>query len=391
MKTTKRIGDICEILNGFAFKSNEYVENGIRVMRITNVQKGDVVDDDPKYFPQERENEISRYLLREGDLLMSLTGNVGRVGLLHAHLLPAALNQRVACLRIKKDGISMKYLFHILNSNTFESDCIYNASGIAQKNMSTRWLENYEIDVPPLYEQQRIVAKLDLLTGIIEKQKAQLKELDTLAQSIFYDMFGNPEENLNKWEEIKLESLCSVITKGTTPTTIGFKFIEDGVNFLKVESFTKEEHIDIEKVVHISEACHKAMQRSSLEEDDILMCIAGATVGRLGKVPKFILPANTNQAFGIIRLKDKDLVPYIYSYLHSPYIQNIVSESKKGVAQPNLTLSQLRNYKIVLPPKEIQSIYTLKIQTIESQKEFINRSIAESQKLFDYTMDKYFG
>lgn len=164
--TKKPVGDICKILNGFAFKSNEYVDDGVRVLRITNVQKGYIVDDDPQFFPIIREKEISKYMLYEGDLLMSLTGNVGRVGVLSEEFLPAALNQRVACLRIKESAeVNLKYLFHIFNSKTFEDDCIVNATGIAQKNMSTKWLENYLIPVPPIAEQAKIVEELDCLSG----------------------------------------------------------------------------------------------------------------------------------------------------------------------------------------------------------------------------------
>ena len=189
--TYKKLEDVCFVLNGFAFKSERYVEHGIRVLRITNVQKGAIVDNDPKFYPLDEVLSIKQYILNEGDLLMSLTGNVGRVGLLQSDLLPAALNQRVACLRIKTNNVLLKYLFHLFNSDRFEKDCIFNAAGIAQKNLSTEWLKKYSIPVPPLSEQQRIVSELDLLSSIIEKKKAQLKEYDQLAQSIFYDMFGD--------------------------------------------------------------------------------------------------------------------------------------------------------------------------------------------------------
>jgi type I restriction enzyme S subunit len=80
--TYKKLGEVCEILNVFAFKSERYTGQGIRVLQITNVQKGLIVDDDPKYYPFDEEANIKQYMLKEGDLLMSLTRNVGRVGLL---------------------------------------------------------------------------------------------------------------------------------------------------------------------------------------------------------------------------------------------------------------------------------------------------------------------
>ena len=110
----KKLGEVCEILNGFAFKSEKYVEKGTRIIRITNVQKGFVVDDEPKYYSDKDMSGLSQYQLRENDLLMSLTGNVGRVGLLSKEMLPAALNQRVACLRVKNSELYLRYIFHYL-------------------------------------------------------------------------------------------------------------------------------------------------------------------------------------------------------------------------------------------------------------------------------------
>lgn len=139
-----KIEDVCDILNGFAFKSDNYVDKGIRIIRIANVQKGYIEDSAPAFYPL-NSTGLDKYMLEKGDLLISLTGNVGRVAILQEEMLPAALNQRVACLRIKSEKISKGYLFHILNSDFFERKCIQSAKGVAQKNMSTEWLKNYKI------------------------------------------------------------------------------------------------------------------------------------------------------------------------------------------------------------------------------------------------------
>lgn len=384
----KKLGEVCTLLNGFAFKSDKYVDNGIRVMRITNVQKGEIVDDDPKYYPMSSQSEIQRYMLKENDLLVSLTGNVGRVGLLHRELLPAALNQRVACLRIKDKAIDLRYIFHLMNSDLFESECIANSQGIAQKNMSTKWLENYKLPVPPIADQQRIVAELDCLNEMIALKQEQLKEFDKLAQSIFYDMFGDPVTNEKGWDRIKLGDICTCITKGTTPTTLGFCFVEEGVNFVKVESFA-DGKIDPTKLTHITNECNKALSRSQLENEDLLVCIAGATIGKMAFVDTSILPANTNQACAIIRLKEKKSLRFIHSFL-ALKLKNDIIQMGKGVAQPNLSLGQLRDFTISFPPLALQQQFAEKIQAIEAQKELVKKSIAETQQLLDSRMDYYF-
>ena len=166
------LGELVDILNGFAFKSDLYTDKGIRVIRITNVQKGYVKDDEPKYYPESARDEISKYKLKENDLLVSLTGNVGRVALLPASFLPAALNQRVACLRINDNSqILDKYLFHLLNLDNFEEECINASRGVAQKNLSTEWLKTFEIPLPPLEVQAKIVTELDGYAAIISGAK----------------------------------------------------------------------------------------------------------------------------------------------------------------------------------------------------------------------------
>ena len=161
-----RIGDICELMNGYAFKSTQYKETGVRVIRITNVQDGYIVDNNPKFYPQIP--DIGRYALKEGDLLMSLTGNVGRVGILPQSMLPAALNQRVACLRLKDERLK-PFLFGYLRCPIFRERCEDSGHGMAQLNISTEWVKQEYIPLPPLAEQKRIVAKIEELFEQIDK------------------------------------------------------------------------------------------------------------------------------------------------------------------------------------------------------------------------------
>ena len=208
----KKLGEVCDVINGYAFKSSKYTSQGTRIIRITNVQKGYVVDNDPKFYSDEDFKDLFQYSLFEGDLVMSLTGNVGRVGILQKNMIPAALNQRVACLRVKSEKMRLNYLFHLLNSNLFEIAAIQSARGIAQLNMSTEWLKNYIIPLPPPSTQLAIVSELDKINELIRLKKEQLKDFDNLAQSLFYEMFGDPVENEKGWEVKKIGDLALVKT-----------------------------------------------------------------------------------------------------------------------------------------------------------------------------------
>ena len=163
-----RLDDVLTIMNGYAFKSSKYISNGgVRIIRITNVQDGYVCDDSPLFYPTALVNEYSSFLLKEGDLLMSLTGNVGRVGLLQREMLPAALNQRVACLREKQPWGYLRYIFYLLRTTFFLNACVASGNATAQLNISTGWLKGFLFPLPPLAEQKRIVSEIERIFGVL--------------------------------------------------------------------------------------------------------------------------------------------------------------------------------------------------------------------------------
>lgn len=151
----KKLSEICHLVNGYAFKSSLYSDEGYSVIRIANVQKGYIDNSDRAYYPVSLEKEFRDSILEKGDILISLTGNVGRVGVITDEHLPAALNQRVQGLRLRK-GVPMNndFLFCVLNLDEFESLCIENASGSAQLNLSTIWVRDFQIICPPFEKQQ---------------------------------------------------------------------------------------------------------------------------------------------------------------------------------------------------------------------------------------------
>ena len=226
---TITLGDACEIINGFAFKSENYVCSGIRVIRIANVQKGYIEDSTPVFYPLDSIG-IDKYMLEEGDLLVSLTGNVGRVAVLEKELLPAALNQRVACLRLRTDRLTKGYMFHVLNSDSFEQRCIQSAKGVAQKNMSTEWLKNYEIPLYSKEKQDEIVKILDEVRKVIVCRNYEFQKLDDLIKARFVEMFGDVITGNYHYETKKLGDVANI---GSSHRVFTTEFVEYGIPFYR--------------------------------------------------------------------------------------------------------------------------------------------------------------
>ncbi len=197
------IGLFAKIQNGYAFKSKEYVEKGLRIVRIANVQSGKIIDRDPKFYPENRLSEFKDYVIEEDDFLISLTGNVGRVGRIDKSLLPALLNQRVGRLNLQTDSIEKSYLYQFLNSRTFVQQVIESSKGVAQLNTSSKKIEAIKIPIAPLPIQRAIVSKIeslfsDLDNGIANLKKAQ-EQLKIYRQAVLKKAFEG--ELTREWRE----------------------------------------------------------------------------------------------------------------------------------------------------------------------------------------------
>jgi type I restriction enzyme, S subunit len=186
---------------------------------------------------------------------------------------------------------------------------------------------------------------------------------------------------------VALREICKKITKGTTPTTLGGKFSEEGINFIKSESLNYDGSIDTTKFVKIDIATHALLKKSQIETNDILYSIAGVNLGKCGSAKAEHLPANTNQAVAIIRIDPQKAVPkYIEYYLRNLSFVSAVNSSVAQSAQPNVNLTEIGNFKINLPSierqKDIVSILSILDEKIGLNQR-INKTLeAIAQALF---------
>lgn len=385
----KKLGEVCDVLNGYAFKSSNYVDKGTRIIRITNVQKGVVVDEDPKYYSDKDMNGLIQYQLYENDLLMSLTGNVGRVGLLSKDLLPAALNQRVACLRVKDKSICLYYLFHYLNSSIFENEAILSSTGIAQKNMSTEWLKKHNIPIPPLSEQERIVEELDCLSGVIEKKKQQLKELDALAQSIFYEMFGNPVENDRGWEVKKIKDIAIVKIGPFGSLLHTSDYVCGGIPLVNPIHMC-EEKVCADINFTVSEDKIGELQNYILHAGDIVFARRG-DIGRCALIRDVDNGYLCGTGSLFVRMVEDVNTVFFIKMMRCGMIIKSLNSLAKGATMLNINCKIIEDFSVILPPIFLQQQFAEKIEKIEKQKELVRKSIEEVEMLFNSRMDYYFN
>lgn len=185
--------------------------------------------------------------------------------------------------------------------------------------------------------------------------------------------------------------MCLTVTKGTTPTTLGYDFTVEGINFLKGESITNSHFFDLSKFDHIDEETNKALKRSIIQENDILFSMAG-TIGKFAIADKMILPANTNQAVCIIRCNSKLINPlYVYSFLignwHIEYYTRRIQEA----VQANLSLENIKSLPIILLDDKERKNYEKKIFPLFERILNNNKEIIKLQNLKQLIISRISG
>ena len=252
-------------------------------------------------------------------------------------------------------------------------------------------MESITIPVPPIAEQEKIVAELDCLFGIIEKKKQQLKEYDALAQSIFYEMFGDPVENDKGWDISYLKEIAEF------KNGLNFKKVENGRKqlFLGVSNFKDNSIINqIEEYSSINIA-DDITEEFLLKDNDIVFVRSNGSKELVGR-NIIVYTGNekiTYSGFCIrCRIISSVIIPIFLNYMLSvPSIKQVIKNFGRGANISNLNQTMLGQIKVIVPPLTLQQYYISKIEAIEKQKAFIKKSIEEVETLFNSRMDLYFN
>lgn len=283
-------------------------------------------------------------------------------------------------------NISVRYLFAFFS--LYVETLRRKSIGGVIKYIKLGDITEAKIPIPPLQEQERIVAELDLLTGIIDKQKQQLKELDTLAQSIFYDMFGNPVENDKGWEKKQIGKICTS-KKQIQRASKRFKD-SDIIRYIDISSIDNINNVMTSTTSYgFGDAPSRAQQ--VVEIGDVLISLVRPNLNNVAMVSEDGTDLVASSGFCVLRANCEIVKEFLFYSVKMKCFTDYLMQRVSGANYPAVREDDIMGYNIILPPLELQESFAQKIQSIESQKQSINRSLAESQKLFDYTMDKYFG
>jgi len=382
----KKLGEVCDIERGGSPRPiSDYItdaENGINWIKIGDAVEGSryIMSTAEKIKPEGMKK--SRFV-HKGDFILSNSMSFGKPYILGVD---GCIHDGWLVIHDDSNTFNKDFLYYYLGSPTIYSEFKRLAVGGVVNNLNSNLVRGVRVAVPPLSEQQHIVEELDLLSSIIEKKKAQIKELDNLAQSLFYEMFGDPIINNMEWEVKTLKELV-YIGLGFTHTP---QYVEKGVPFISVKDISSG-YIDLSKIKYVSkEEYDNAPKGAKPQKGDLMFC----RVGTMGKplIVETDMQFCTFVSVGYMRRLQNNIdMSFLKYWMLSNSFDKQVEANVRGLAIKNLNTGWLKNFSIYLPPLSIQQQFASKIEAIEQQKELIKQSIKEVETLFNSRMDYYFN
>lgn len=285
-----------------------------------------------------------------------------------------------------KEELEQAYLnYHLL----FFNDVIYHlGKGAAQRNLDVKAFRQLVIAIPPKPTQLSIVSELDKLNELIQIKKEQLKDYDALAQSIFYEMFGDPVENEKGWEVKELIETVSPECKISYGIVQPGEHVEDGVSIVRPVDMVST-FISKDGLKKTTKEISNSYSRTILSGKELLVCVRGTT-GVVSLVDESLQGANVTRGIAPLLFSENVERWFMYYQVKSSSVRGVISSLTRGIALKQINMSDLRKIRLILPPLSLQQSFAHKIEQIERQKAAVQSTITDLETLLAARMQYWF-
>lgn len=370
-----RIGDICTSFSGFTPAASDLFPSGkypyFKVAEMNREANQRVLTDTNAYVKD------SRKFFPKGAIVFPKNGAAIATNKKRILGQDSIVDLNTAGVKPNTDIIGTEYLFYLFQNIDFAQ---YMRRG-AVPTLDFKSILALEIDLPSLADQQRIVAELDLLSGIVEKKNAQLRTLDELASTIFYEMFGDPVSNDRNWPTARMNDVApQKVYAGAISAKDGKYWL---LNLDMVESQTGRV---VEKALFSPAEIRNST--TTFNEDNVLYSKLRPYLN------KVVLPDEpgycTSELVPLLPKKGVLNRIYLTYLLRSKFFVDYINARVAGAKMPRVTMSDFREFDVILPPIAFQESFAARIIAIDKQKKIINDSIPPAKDLLLSRMDKYF-
>lgn len=352
---TVKLGDICDLVNGKAFKPSDWSENGIRIVRIQNL------NDPSKDFNFWGGSLNKQVAIDDGDLLLAWSGTPGTS--FGAHIWSrgkAILNQHIFRIDLRKDIIDTRWAKVSVN---YQLNHLIDQAhgGVGLQHVTKPMVENLDIPLPPLSIQTRIVSILEKADAAREKRRQANRLTEQFLQSAFLEMFGDPRTNPKKWDLRTLAELAKADKYAIKRGPFG--------GSLKKNIFVKEGYLVYEQYHAINDdfsfgryfingTKYKEMEMFKALPGDLIISCSGS-LGQIAELPKDAQQGIINQALLKLSLDQSKVLNcyFIFLFRHSS-TQDILFDVSRGSGIPNFPpMSTIKSIKFPIPPMREQVKY----------------------------------
>lgn len=383
----KKLGEVCEVVTGTTPKTNipEYWGKGHYWVTPAELNDTTVyIDKTERQITDEALSKTKLRLLPVGTVLLSSRAPIGKVAIANAEMYCNQGFKNCIC----SEAINNKYLFYFLR---LKKDYLNSLGrGATFKEISKSIVESIKIPLPPKSTQLAIVSELDKINELIRLKKEQLKDFDNLAQSLFYEMFGDPVENEKGWEVKKLDNVCNITS---SKRIFADEYTNTGIPFYRSkEVIERSKGLPISVELFISEERYNEIKEKFgvPKIGDILITAVG-TIGKIWAI-------DTDNKFyfkdgNLVWLKDIDN-QLANSCFFRRLLEYLIEEYKKtnanGAAYNALTIAKLKLMSCPLPPLPLQRLFAQRIEQIEREKSEVQKSIQDLETLLASRMQYWF-
>ena len=383
----KKLGEVGTFLRGKNILKSDFVEKGLPCIHYGQIHTKFGISTDTHLTETSQEVYDKAIIASKNDVLIAITsedleGSCKATAWLGDY--DVAVSAHAA---VFKHNLNPKYIVYYLKSQSFYIEKSKYARGFKVMEIKPTDIAKIPIPLPPQSTQLAIVSELDKINELIRLKKEQLKDFDNLAQSLFYEMFGDPVENEKGWEVKKLGEVCTQITDGThnSPTNT-----EKGDFMYVTAKNIKRDGIILDNITYVDAATHQSIYlRCNPEYGDVLYIKDGATTG-IATINNLKEEFSLLSSVALLKLGDEIVNYYLKAVLNTQSLYNSIRSNMGGAAITRLTLVKIKAIRIPLPPLPLQRLFAQRIEQIEREKSEVQKSIQDLETLLASRMQYWF-
>ena len=395
----RKLGEICDFITKGATPTTygfSWQPDGVPFFRNDSIKDNVFVFGEFSYISEAANEVLKRSEVHGNDILIAITGDIGKVGIIPDTVEKANINQHIARVRIRKEALPY-FVYQYLASDDTQKEYQKIKTGLSMPQLSLEQVRDIVVKIPEFNEQGKIADCLRRIDTLITLHQRKHEKLVNIKKSMLDKMFPQngvsvPEIRFkgftDPWEQRKLGEICDFITKGATPTTYGFSWQPDGVPFFRNDSI-KDNVFVFGEFSYISEAANEVLKRSEVHGNDILIAITG-DIGKVGIIPDTVEKANINQHIARVRIRKEALPYFVYQYLASDDTQKEYQKIKTGLSMPQLSLEQVRDIVVKIPEFNEQGKIADCLRRIDTLITLHQRKLEKLQNIKKSCLEKMF-